>query len=250
MKNSCSPSGQRARAGASFSQVVSVRRPHRKTQMLLQFRRQKEGGMSNSSYRLETSIKEHLAPILRADGFSGSGRCFRRVVQGLIQIVQLQGSRYGGSFAINLAIHPAGIPDVLGNVPDPAKMTAELCEFRRRMSESGTDQWWTHDASKESMDAAMLQAAGVYEATGRNLFAEQSRPDCPLLTLTPEQFESGQYRLSGFGATKVSMARAFALMRRSAGKLDHARAFAKIGLANVGSATGLRKELEELSVLA
>jgi hypothetical protein len=206
--------------------------------------------MSSASFRLEASIKAHLAPILRSDGFSGLGRCFRHATGELIHVVQVQGSRYGGKFAINLGIQPMTIPDVLGNVTDPGRIRAELCEFRRRLSESGVDQWWVHDTTKESTDAAMLQAAAVYKETGRKLFAEQSGPNCSLFTITPEQFESGgEHRFSGFGNTKVRMARALALIRRSAGNLDHARAFAKIALSHLGAATGLGKELEGLSIL-
>jgi hypothetical protein len=202
--------------------------------------------MSSSSYRLEPSIKSHLAPILRGEGFSGSGRSFRRLAGELIHVVQVQPSRYGFKFAINLGIHPMRIPDVCGNAPTLDTIREENCEFRRRLSQSGADQWWEHDGTRQSMDAAMLQAAIIYKETGRTLFAEQSGPNCSLLTVTPGQFESGHYRFSGFASTEVRMARALALMRLQAGNTDHARAFAKIGLARLGGAGRLREELEEI----
>jgi Domain of unknown function (DUF4304) len=202
--------------------------------------------MSNSPYRLESSIRIHLAPVLRGDGFSGSGRGFRRVAGDIIHALQVQGSRYGSKFAIELGIHPLAIRDVRGRAPDPARITAYDCEFRRRLSERGSDQWWDHEASKESMDAAMLRATAVYETIGRKLFSEQSGSNSSVHTVTPDQFENGQYRFSGFASTKVRMTLALALMRQSVGNLEHARAFARIGLANIGVAGALKNELEEL----
>jgi hypothetical protein len=199
-----------------------------------------------TSPRLEASIRYHFSPILKSDGFSGSGRTFRRILGSVIHVVNVQGAREGGKFAVNLGIQPLCIPDVLGAVPNPTRITAELCEFRRRLCESKGDQWWEHEASKASMDAAVQQAAAVYTAIGRNLFFEQSGPVAALHRLTPEQFADGHYSLSGFGSTKVRMARSLALMRRSAGNLRDASAFADIALSNLGSARGLRQELELL----
>jgi hypothetical protein len=138
------------------------------------------------------------------------------------------------------------IPDVLGNSPDPKSIRVELCEFRRRLSTSGADQWWEHGATKDTMDAAVRAAAAVYALNGRKLFSEQSGPDPPLCRVTPMEFENNQYGFSGFATTAVRMARALALMRRSAGNLDDARAFARIALKKLGSASALRKELQEL----
>src|SRR5262249_53569414 len=123
---------------------------------------------SSAAPRLESAIRQHLAPQLRADGFAGSGRTFRRVVGGWIHVVSVQGSRYGGSFAVNLAVHPIGIPDLRGNTPDPKVITEELCEFRRRLSgsEDRHDMWWKHDSTTEGMGAAMREATAIYVDNG------------------------------------------------------------------------------------
>jgi hypothetical protein len=196
--------------------------------------------------RLESSIKDHLSPVLKSDGFFGSGRTFRRISGDLIHVVQVQGSRYGGRFAVNLGIQPESIPDVAGNSPDATKIKAELCEFRRRLSEAKSDQWWDHAGSKESMDAAVRAAASVYATIGQRLFAELSGPESPLHKVTPAQFEAGLYSFSGFGSTKVRVARSLALMRQSLGNLTDADAFARIALASLGVAHALRAEMEAL----
>ena len=163
--------------------------------------------------RLESSIKDHLSPALKSDGFFGSGRTFRRISGDYIHVVNVQGSRYGGMFAVNLGIQPRCIPDVLGNSPDATKIREELCEFRRRLSETMSDQWWDHEGSKESMDAAVRAAASVYSTSGRRLFSELSGPKSPLHKITPTQFEAGHHSFSGFRSTKVRMARSLALNR-------------------------------------
>lgn len=149
-------------------------------------------------------------------------------------------------FAINLAAQPLSIPDVLGNTSDPKKITDSLCEFRQRLSSNGHDKWWAHDATQDSMDAAVQQAASVYASAGRGLFTAFDGPDAAIHSLTPAQLERGQYGLNGFGSTKARMALALARMRQTSGRLYEARAFAAIGLAEVGNAGGLRRMLEDL----
>lgn len=200
----------------------------------------------NPAPRLEISIKEHLAPLLRADGFSGSGRTFRRVVGDFVQVINVQGSRYGGQFAVNLAIQPLCILDVVGEVPDPKKITEELCEFRRRLSESNTGQWWEHDGSQESMNTAIKAAAIVYCTIGRQIFENFNSSVPPMHLVTPEAFENGQYNFQGFGSSNVRMALALARLWQAKGHKEAAKKFAIIGLATIGNASGLRRELESI----
>lgn len=202
--------------------------------------------MSDPAPRLETSIRRYLGPHLREDGFAGSGRTFRRLTNGLIQVVGVQGSRYGGQFAINLAVQPATIPDVLGNAPDLKKITESHCEFRRRLAESGADQWWEHDMSQAGMDVAVAAAADVYVRIGRPALGAVSSPTSPLHTVSPEEFANDDFNLCGFGSTKVRMALVLARLRKAEGRVAESVAFAVQGLASVGTAVGLRREFELL----
>jgi len=204
--------------------------------------------MSERAVRLEDAIKKCLVPYVRQDGFTGSGRTFRRVINGWIQVVNVQGSRYGGQFAINLGLQPLAIPDVLGNTSDPKKITEPLCEFRRRLSESGGDQWWKHDASAPSMEAAVSAAAEVYARIGRPLLNEMSSTESPLNTVSAEDFERSQFDFRGFKSTNVRMALALARLRQAQGKLSESRSFAKYGLAHVGDAVAFKRMFEQLCV--
>lgn len=197
--------------------------------------------------RLELALKEHLAPYLREDGFSGSGRTFRRLRDGWLQVVGVQGSRYGGQFAINLGLQPLSVVHVLGELPDPKKITDSLCEFRRRLAVDGSDQWWSHGQSQESMNMAVKQAAAVYATTGRHLLAAVSGPQSPFESISPAAFAQSTESFLGFGSTQVRMALVLARLRREQDRKLESAAFAEIGLGGVGSAVGLRRELEKLA---
>jgi hypothetical protein len=198
--------------------------------------------------RIETIIKVHLAPTLRAEGFTGSGRTFRRIRNGQIHVVNIQGSSYGGQFAINLAIQPIAIPDVLGNEPDSKKIVERVCEFRRRLSESGADQWWSYD-DLASLEQAMSDATKVYEEYGRPAFEAMSMLPSPLDTITVEQLAEGPLGLNGFGTTNVRLALILARLREAEGRIFDAVSFAVYGLEHAIKAFGLRSELERIAAL-
>lgn len=202
--------------------------------------------MNTATPRIESAIRKHLGPVLRADGFAGSGRTFRRVVGDWIHVVNVQGSRYGGQFAVNLAVHPTVIPDVLGNAPDPKRITEELCEFRRRMSESETrqDKWWKYDSTPESMVAAVHEAAVMYIQVGRRLLDEATAKDADLNTVSPAAFVAGNFNFLGFDSTKCRMALALARLRRAKDRLAESQAFAAHALQTVGSAAFLKAEIQ------
>ena len=197
--------------------------------------------------QLEDSIKEILAPILREDGFKGSGRVYRRVVGELINIVSVYSSRHGGQFAIHMGIHPLAVPDVLGNAANPAKMTESLCEFGRRLSEGTADQWWQHDTTRASMDRAVRQAASLYMNVGRPMFAALNSPTSPILNLSPNEFGSRQADFHGFGTTKFRKAVVLARLRHTQDRPAECRGFAEIALeAHPGMSAQLREELYDL----
>lgn len=204
--------------------------------------------MTIKTTQIEASIKVQFATVLRADGFTGSGRTFRRVRNGQIQVINVQGSRYGGEFAVNLAIQPIGIPDVLGNIPDVKTISVSKCELRRRLSESGEDQWWRYD-DQASLEHAVDDARKVYEAHGRVLFQAMSTSPSPLDTITVEQLADGPVRLYGFATTKVRLTLLLARLRETEGRISDAVSFAVYGLEQAIGAFGLRPELERIAAL-
>ncbi|MFG6414594.1 DUF4304 domain-containing protein [Roseateles sp. DC23W] len=194
-------------------------------------------------------MRDHLVPSLRADGFGGSGRTFRRVRHGWVHVVSVQGSRHGGQFAINLGLQPLSVFHVLGELPDPKKITEPLCEFRRRLSRDDADQWWIHEPTIESMNAAVQAANAIYETAGREMLSHVCRPESPFDLVSPGAFAAGDFDFRGFGSTKVRMALVLARLRRAQGRFAESARFAAIGLAGIGTAVALRHELNELASL-
>jgi hypothetical protein len=202
----------------------------------------------SESPRLEPSIGAILAPQLRADGFAGSGRTYRRIANSWIQVVNVQGSRQGGSFAINLALHPVGLPDVIGQPINPKSVSQDACELRRRLAEVEQDQWWVCYGDRESMNEAVQSATLVYQEVGRPLLNRLARPDSDLSILTASRFASGKYDLGGFGATAGRMALLFARLRSQQGRYEEAKAFVQYGLSVAGSADLLIRDLRAVQV--
>lgn len=187
---------------------------------------------------LEKSIRAHLAPLLREEGFSGSGRKFRRLGDRLAYVVQVWGSRYGGEFIVALGVHPLNIPPISG--VDFRKIGEGDCEFRKSLPGEGADECegkplsWSFRPTQLSMDNSVSDAAAFYVARGRPAFAAISAPDSPLFTLTARRLIAGDYDLSGFETNKVRLAYTLAKMRRAEGDSQAARDFARFALRDIG----------------
>jgi hypothetical protein len=186
--------------------------------------------------RLDSAIRLHLAPLLRAEGYTGSGHTYRRTVGEWIHVVNVQGSRYGGEFAVNLGLQPLGIPDSNGGLPNPKSITEEVCTFRRRMAESpaAEHQWWPHDGTEEGMSIAVRQAAAVYDKVGRRLMERATSEHSDLCSVSPEAFARGIFDSFGFCHDGSGTAFILAQMRRDSSRLDEAKAFAAHALQTAG----------------
>ena len=194
--------------------------------------------------RLEFAIRAAFAPLLQSEGFAGSGRRFYKCAGPWVQISTVQGSRYGGSFAVNLGIHFASAPDLAGNQPNPKTMNEAHCEFRRRLSESDADMWWKHEADQASMLTAVESAASMYRRLGPRCFELAC---AALNSITPLALASGNYDLLGFGSTKVRLALALSRIGKLEGRADESREFAAFGVEHAGSSGFLQSELQALA---
>lgn len=201
--------------------------------------------MLASPNTIELAWRTYFVPTLRRAGFKGTGRNFRRLSGDYAVAVGLQ-SWDGKRFAVNLSIQPLSIPDVMGAAVDPKRVTEMDCEFRRRMSEGASDQWWSYDTSWDSKTTAAIAAARVFENHAHTEFLRLTGSDSPLVQIDPVSFDTGMFNFGGFESTKVRMARSLALMRLAAENPSAARDFAKIALRNIGSASALKAELEDV----
>ncbi len=192
---------------------------------------------------LDRSLRAHFAPKLREVGFKGSSRTYRRTRDGLIEIVNVQGSKYGGMFAINLAVHPVGVQALSEGATEQSIKEYE-CGFRCRLSESGGDFWWSTGGTQERMDDAVRDAAAAYARRGAELFDRVGGEHSPLALITPAAFAAGDYDTSGFGSVPAHTAIILMRWRIQQDRIDEAKGFARAMLVDMRDDFFWRQEIE------
>lgn len=195
-------------------------------------------------------LKREFAPLLRLDGFKGSGNTFRRIKGERIDIVNVQGSMSGGKCCVNTSVHYAFLPSEGGDqVTDPKKFREYDCTFRGRLHEvtEKGDHWWTYGGNEAEAEASIANLTDLYKRRGA-LFFERFEPfpgvfervmpaqlDACDLTTMPVSVGSVVY-------SAVVMAR----IMKHLGQRDKCREFAEVGLKHLGGAVGLKPDLERL----
>ena len=199
--------------------------------------------------RFHELLKQDFVPILRADGFKGSGSTFRRVKANRVDVVNVQGSRYGGQCCVNVAVHFLFLPSAGGvSVSEPRKLKEYECAFRNRLREaSESDHWWTYGASDSEAKASLASLVDIYRRRGAPFFAKFEPFPKVFEQITPAEMDAGD--LSNMPPGNLTQVLAVLTMARIMDYLGHhqkCRGFAEVGLRNLGAATGLRAEFERL----
>ncbi len=200
----------------------------------------------DSGPNLSTLIRTHLAPVLRADGFTGSGRSFRKNHTDWLFVLSLETSRAGNAFALHVGIQPKFAPDTLGKPVDAKKLKVQLCEFRRRISSTTKDQWWEFEANEESMTTALQAAAKVYVEYMRPLVHAVCGEPSVFAQISLQDFSVKAMGFEGFATDEGRLALATARYLVLHGEPEKARAFANHGLQHVGISVGLQRDFEDL----
>lgn len=196
-----------------------------------------------------SQLKLKLAPLLRAAGFTGSGSTFRRSGDGMIQVLNVQGSQWGGSCCVNLGVHLSFMPTVIGQPADPKKITEPLCEFRRRLAPAGqSDCWWKYGSDEREAARSADELVDLVQRVALPHFERFRAFPGSFEGITPQALAADD--LSAFPG-RSSVARAGLVMARIAahlGQPERSREFAEIGLAAVKvRGGGLVHELEKLA---
>ena len=192
-------------------------------------------------------IRDEFAPELRSLGFKGSGQNFRRMRDDVVNTINIQGNKYGGSVAVNLGLHLTFLPVCWsGEVPDMSKIREVDCEFRNRLAPKGrTDYWWKYDGLFHVPSKKVAHLMSTYKNRGEAQFKEFDSVEKIANMLRPNEITTdGSLKLFGY-VTAVRGALVMARVNRHIGKLELAREFAQAGLRNLGKATSLKPRLEE-----
>lgn len=175
-----------------------------------------------SDYTIENAWRDNFAPVMRELGFKGSGRHFRRVDGGFVQTVNLQGSQYGGKFAVNLGLQPASIPNGVGETVDPKTIKEIECVFRNRLTYDGGDTWWPYGDDPKSKGDAAISAARLFREKALIHFQDHAQF---AKKISPEEI----------GKTGPGVCVALALLRERHGHIEQAKRFAQLAMAQGSS---------------
>jgi hypothetical protein len=192
-----------------------------------------------------------LVPVLRGDGFRGSGRNYWRTAGEFIHLVDVQGSQSGGRCAVNLGIHLTFLPVVGGDaVPEPRRLREVDCEFRTRLAPAGrSDCWWRYGADAGEAEEQVRDLVGLYCSVGRPHFDRARSFPEPFRSITIEQLEAGD--LARFPG-RTSLVRACLVQARVAahcGRPVEAAEFARFGLSRTETSPGIALDLQALTRL-
>jgi hypothetical protein len=133
-------------------------------------------GGGTAQDHLRVALRDILAPVLRSNGFKGSGRNFRRTNDhGDWAVVNVQSSSFGtsaeASCAVNLALAPRPWIEWLSHLnghPPPMTVGEQHGLYRDRLRPPGvrSDYWWRVDSEATARTAAeemveLLQSTGL-----------------------------------------------------------------------------------------
>jgi hypothetical protein len=202
----------------------------------------------DSYKRFHELLKRDFLPLIRAEGFKGSGTTFRRVFADRIDLVNVQGSRFGNQCCLNFAVHFSFLPSAGGRVTDPKKLREYECAFRNRLHEaSESDHWWTYGASDGEAKASLASLIDTYRRRSALFFGKFEPFPEVFEQITPAEIDAGRLSTMPPGNfTGVLAALTMARIMKHLGRGEKSRQFAEVGLRHLGGAGGLKTELELL----
>jgi hypothetical protein len=198
--------------------------------------------------RFHRLLRQEFFPLLRAAGFRGKGTTFTRQVGPRLDVVNVQGSVYGGQCCVNLGVHFTFLPTPVGGlVTDPTRLRDYDCEFHDRLHGAREgDFWWSYGGSDAEARRQVRHLVRLFERRGHAFFARFEPFPAVFEAITPEQVEAGD--LAGYPVPEPTLWVALTLARimRHLGRTRRARQFAAVGLRHVGDIEEVRAELEQL----
>jgi hypothetical protein len=198
--------------------------------------------------RFHRLLRQEFFPLLRAAAFKGKGTTFTRQVGPRLDVVNVQGSVYGGQCCVNLGVHFTFLPTSVGDpVTDSARLKAYDCEFCDRLHGDGeTDHWWPYGDSDAQARREVRDLVGLFERKGQAFFARFEPFPEVFEAITPEQVAAGD--VAGYPVPEETLWMILTLARimRHLGRTERARAFAELGLRHASDVEEVRAELEQL----
>ena len=197
-------------------------------------------------------LKEEFVPLLRQDGFKGSGQNFRRINGDVIHAINFQNNKYGGSCCVNMGLHFAFLPICWDNnkIPDLKHIKALDCEFHCRLAPEGkTDYWWKFKGSLffGNTNESISHLCNTYTEIGRRYYEQYKSFERIASALTLDAIEHSKYIDVAGGVIPVRGALTMARFYKHIGNKELQRQYAEVGLQVLGNAKALQQELKFLA---
>lgn len=185
------------------------------------------------------ALVSKLYPMLRAEGFKGSGTTLRRENAPVIHVFNIQGSRGASGFYLNLGVHLSFLPTEGGGEVVSAKLMEYQCSFRSRFEPPAGPQFaWSYGRDTAEMNETITFICDHWSIYAKPFFERYER--------YPSSFETLLHEID----LKTAHPRELLKFARIAHQLrqgDRCQAFAEEGMNRCPErATGLRAHLLEL----
>ena len=120
-----------------------------------------------------------LYPILRAEGFRGSGSTLRRVIEPVVHVFNVQASSDGKMCYLNLGAHLTFLPMPGGGMPDAMNLKEYECVFRDRFDPpAGTGFGWSYGSNEDELHETIAFICDHWPIHGHAFFDQYSEyPD-------------------------------------------------------------------------
>ncbi len=183
-------------------------------------------------------LTRHLFPVLKAEGFEGTGQTLRRIRGPIVHVFNVQAASGGKACYLNLGAHYDFLPCEGGAFVPPAEIEESHCIFRDRMDPPpGEAYGWAYGADAAQAEETVEFILSEWPRVGHAFFAQyDSYPaSCERLLRQTDPDDIHPAKTLHF-----------ARIAQHLGDTERAQAFIRSGLARApAAATSLKAKLEQ-----
>ncbi|WP_137189917.1 DUF4304 domain-containing protein [Stenotrophomonas rhizophila] len=123
-------------------------------------------------------LRQDVFPMLRREGFGGSGNSLRRMSGPLVHVVNFQASSSGGHCYLNLGVHLSFLPTPGGKDAAPDQLDEASCAFRFRIDSPDPSGGWVYGESANQAKESVTGLASGWSHVGKAFFESYAKyPD-------------------------------------------------------------------------
>ncbi len=132
-------------------------------------------------------LSKRFYPLLRSEGFRGSGATLRRYDDPVVHVFNVQGSSGGTSCYLNMGAHLMFLPTPAGSTPDAKKLKEYECVFRGRLEPpTGPATGWAYGTTEAEMQESVSSICDHWPKFGYPFYERYSHYPDDFSTLIAE----------------------------------------------------------------